>query len=380
MKVTLDYLRYMLSPVILAITAYGLSLGGNWVLLGLGVLLGVLFLDCFLPEDHGIRDLRYPWLYDAIISLGVFGGIAMMLAYAYWVGSGHFATMAVQVEAFVTMMLVQFIVSAPCLHDFFHRENMFLRQLGRLGMVMLFDPWREITHVVTHHIHVGTPHDPDYGRRGDTVYGHIYRTFKGQIKEAYHLEKMMWTKRERKWYDPRNAWVPRAVLLVAWSAILFAFGGLAGMLTSIAVCLLGPRMLLEVFNYTQHYGLVSATPARFEGHHTWNHITPFVRILALEITNHRGHHEDSYKPFYGLVPDATGPKQPQFLMCFFMALVPPLWFAMIKPRLYHWDRYYASPQERELAYAENARAGWHELNDELLPREIGHYAGLPVPA
>ena len=366
----LDYAKYLLSPVLLAISAYGLWLGGNHAWLGFGLLIGILFFDAFLEPDHSMRDRRFPWLYDGIVSVQLVMGFAMILFYAWLVGQGHFATASAKVGGFVTMMFTQFVIVAPALHEMFHRENLFHRWLGRIGMVMIFDPWREITHVVTHHIHTVTPDDPDYARRGENLYRHLAKTFAGQIAESYHLERRMWTKRERAWFDPRNAWVWRVGILVAFVAVLWLIGGAYGALAGVGVCLLGPRILLEIFNYTQHYGLVTATPGRFEPRHTWNHLTPFVRLLALEITNHAGHHEDSYKPFYELVPDRTGPKQPQFLICLLLAFVPPLWFLMIREKLHHWDRHYATPQEREIAEAENIRAGWGDLNERPNLAEI----------
>lgn len=365
----LDCFKYAFSSVLLALGGYGLCLGGSYSWLGLGLLLGVLFFDAFLEPDFSTRDPRYPWLYDVIVSITVALGYAMILLYAHLAGSGHFASTFSAIGAFLSTMFIQFVVTAPALHELFHRENLFLRWYGRIGQVLIFDPWREITHVVTHHMRVATPDDPDYARRGDTVYGHILRTFRGQIIESWHLERTMWTKRGRAWWDVRNSWVHRAAMLALFTALLLAVGGIKGALLAIAVSLLGPRMLLEVFNYCNHYGLVSATPGRFEKRHTWNHLTPFVRILALEITNHAGHHEDSYKPFYELEPDRNGPRQPQFLLCVLLALVPPLWFRAIKPLLKHWDQHYATPQEREIARAENIRAGWSDLNEDESPAD-----------
>lgn len=43
-----------------------------------------------------------------------------------------------------------------------------------------------------------------------------------------------------------------------------------------------------------------------------------------------------------------------------MALVPPLWFAVIKPRLRDWDERFATPKERELARLANRQAGWED--------------------
>lgn len=358
-----DYLKYLLSPAILAIHAWGLVLGGAHAWMGFAAIVWVLLFDAFLSPSHHRRDTRFPWLYDTVISLTVLAGFANIFLYAYLAGSGHFQGFASAFGAFIGTVVIGFVIGAPPVHELFHRENAALRTLGRVGQCLVFDPWREITHVVTHHMHTATPTDPDYARRGDTVYGHFMRTFPGQWKEAFHLEKMMWTKRGRKWFDPRNAWVAKATYFGIFIAILFTLGGVTGGLLACAALILGPRMMLEVFNYCNHYGLVSATPGRFKMHHTWNHLTPFTRILALEITNHAGHHDDSYKPFYLLEPDETGPKQPQFLMCVLLAFVPPLFFMMIKPLLKHWDEHYANEQEKEIAYRENARAGWHDLND-----------------
>lgn len=360
----LDYSKYLLSPLILSAHAYGLWLGGNFAWLGLACLVAVLCFDVFLDNDYTLRDQRHVWIYDLICSATVLASFGNIFLYAWLAGQDHFATTSSAIGAFVGTLFIGFVVHAPPVHELFHRENLLLRTLGRVGQCLIYDPWREITHVVTHHMRVATPDDPDYARRGDTVYGHILRTFPRQWAEAYHLEKMMWTKRGRAWYDPRNAWVGKAAYLGAFTAALFALGGVQGAGLAILSILFGPRMMLEVFNYCNHYGLISATPGRFQKHHTWNHLTPMVRILALEITNHAGHHDDSYKPFYQLEPDRDGPKQPQFLMCVLLAFVPPLFFLMIKPLLKHWDAHYATPQEREIARRENERAGWHELNDE----------------
>lgn len=45
-----DYVKYTLSPALIAVSAYGLGLGGNFVWLGLGVLLCILFFDAFLDR------------------------------------------------------------------------------------------------------------------------------------------------------------------------------------------------------------------------------------------------------------------------------------------------------------------------------------------
>jgi hypothetical protein len=119
------------------------------------------------------------------------------------------------------------------------------------------------------------------------------------------------------------------------------------------------RLLLESFNYLQHYGIVRVPGTRYGRRHSWAHLSPVVRAAAFEITNHHHHHEEPAAPFYTLVPDPESPQMPSALLCFVVALVPPLWERLIaRPRLEEWDRRYATDGERALAAEANRAAGW----------------------
>jgi hypothetical protein len=356
----IDYLKYLLSPALAGIHIWGLWQGGPWAWTGLAAMLAVLCFDMLLPLDFSVRDQRFPWVYDVEVTLTMIAGFAQIFVFGWLVRQEHFTTTSSFVGAFVGTAFLGFVVSAPAVHELMHRKTPLLHLLGRAGLWLIYDPWREITHVVTHHLKVATKDDPDTARRGESVYPYLVRSFVGQWKDAYELEREMWTKRGRGWWHPMNHWVGSAIGLAAFTAVLYAVAGLEGTLWTIATLWVGPRLFLEFFNYVNHYGLVTDTPGRFHRRHTWNHLTPFVRILALEITNHAGHHEDPYKPFYGLVPDRDGPKQPHFLLCVLMAFVPPLWFAVIKPRLRDWDARHANANERELAREANRIAGWED--------------------
>lgn len=356
----LDHLKYLLSPLLIGLNMFGLWQGGDWIGLGLAALAVVMAVDMLLPVNLSLADQRHPWIYDLIVSITVLCAFAQVLLFAWLVGQKHFPTPGLFALAFASVAFYGFVVGAPPVHELFHRDTPWLRALGRLGLCLVFDPWREITHVVTHHLKVATPEDPDTARRGENVYRFFVRNLSGQVIDAWKLEREMWTKRGRAWWHPANHWVLSLLGLLTFSALLYALGGSEGMLWTIASILVGPRLLLEVFNYCNHYGLVTEHPGRFARRHTWNHLTPFVRILALEITNHAGHHENPYLPFYRLQPDAQGPRQPQFLLCVMAAFVPPIWFAIIKPRLRDWDQRFATPVERNLAREANRAAGWED--------------------
>ncbi len=118
-----------------------------------------------------------------------------------------------------------------------------------------------------------------------------------------------------------------AVLLgiCAWFASPAAtLAALAGIVTA--------KLLVEMFNYYQHYGLVRVLGSNYGQQHLWNHLKPISRQLSFEITNHNDHHMDSYLPFYRLQPKVDGPQMPSILLCFLAGLVPPIWFSYIHNR------------------------------------------------
>jgi hypothetical protein len=117
-----DYVRYLLNPAIMAVSAYGLWLGGDYTWLGFGLLIGILMLDCFLPLDLAVRDQRFPWLYDTVVSFQIIVSFAQIFFYVWLIGNDHFTTTSSMVGAFISMMFVQFVVGAPALHEMFHRE------------------------------------------------------------------------------------------------------------------------------------------------------------------------------------------------------------------------------------------------------------------
>lgn len=109
----------------------------------------------------------------------------------------------------------------------------------------------------------------------------------------------------------------------------------------------------------QHYGLVRVPGTRVGNRHVWNHMSDISRIVSFELTNHAGHHQDSYTPYQNLVPHPDQIPMPGLFVLFFVALIPPLWhrkYAM--PALKRWDLEYASAEERVLAREQNRRAGW----------------------
>jgi len=89
--------------------------------------------------------------------------------------------------------------------------------------------------------------------------------------------------------------------------------------------------------------------------------------MGFEITNHADHHTDSFARFHELRPDRQWILMPGDFVCFFSALLPPLWHnVIIKLALKRWNNEMATPEERVLAQAPNKAVGWPDWCNETL--------------
>jgi len=318
--------------------------------------------DTILGKDLRTRQMDnlalafIPVVLSSILAFCMFGLLALR------VGGGQLSTLNT-IGAILSTGWVGTIVGVPAFHELFHRREAILRNLGLTLQVMYFDPTRDIAHVVGHHIDVGTPADSDTARRGQSLYsfalGAMYHSFvTSQRKESELLEKQghgRWSIRHRFW---------RALAaLAAFEFLMFLIGGLTGMLACIAAGLT-TRFLLESFNYFQHYGQVRVAGTPIEKRHVWNHFGSMSRMMTFEITNHAGHHLNSFQPYYKLEPDTDAVQLPSVFVCFMTALIPPIWHRfVIMPALREWDLKQANSAERALAREQNISAGWPDWFD-----------------
>lgn len=352
-----DYLRYYLSPATLLFGIVGLYLGGGYVWLGLATLPILAIGDSLLPRDLAERRMNNETL--AFIPVLMSCGLAFVsfVLLAWQAGSGTLSTLDT-VGAVVSTGWIGTIVGIPAFHELFHRRTAYLRYLGLCLQVMYGDPTRDIAHVVGHHIDVGTRKDSDTAWRGETLYTFGFRAARGSFMTGLEMEGDALEKRGlSRWSIKHRLWRALAGYL-AFQAVMYLIGGWAAVVACFAATSLA-RFLLESFNYFQHYGQVRCEGSTIKKHHVWNHFGRLSRAMTFEITNHSGHHLNSYAPYYDLKPDRDAVMLPSVFICFMSALIPPIWHRMIiMPALKEWDLKHASAQERELARAQNLAAGW----------------------
>lgn len=358
----MDYLRYYLGIVFMAAGILGFVLGGSWVWLGASTFLVLLVLDLvFWGQELAERKIRLAWLADLPLYLQGPLLVALIGAAAWQLRlpeGGPLPPLSRLAGSMLTVAWLGVIPSVPVMHELIHRRSPLLRFYGFLMSIVIADPSRRLAHLRGHHVSYACEEDTDTAQRGETLYMFVMRAALGSWREAFRSEQRRLAAQGASVWSWRGEIVRSIALMVG---ILLALALVAGPL-GLAVIGLAfgiSKVMLESFNYLQHYGLVRAKGVRASTRHVWSHLSPVARAAAFEITNHAHHHLDQQVPFYRLKPDPTAPQMPSVVLCFLTALVPPVWTRLIAlPRLRHWDQHFASAEERLLAARANAAAGW----------------------
>lgn len=377
----MDVLRYYLGTLVVGITVAGLWLGSGWVWAGIATFPILMFLDIVLPADHKVRNIRAVWLADMplYLHLPLLAVLWALFTLRLGAWTGHTAVSlpgeTVNETEIVGMVLsvgwVGAVPNLPIAHELMHRRALIPRAVAKVYSTVYLDPNRDIGHKLTHHLDLCTAKDSDTPRRGQSIYAFMWQASYGAWKDGLVTSVNSLRKRDMSVFHPKNAAYVEIGLLVIVFAAIFAIAGPVGMAVA-AMAMLFSKLLVEGFNYLQHYGLVRVPGSPIRLHHAWNHLGAIIRPLAVEITTHIEHHFDSRHKFYELKPRPDAPQMPSAILCFVCALVPPLWEHLIaQPRLRHWDEHFASPAEKELALAANRKADWPEWH---VPSKTSHAA------
>ncbi|MEZ6014612.1 MAG: alkane 1-monooxygenase [Planctomycetota bacterium] len=222
-------------------------------------------------------------------------------------------------------------------HELMHRPGRMHRALAEVLMTSTLYAHFQVEHVLGHHRHVGTRQDPATARRGEALYAFLARCVLTGVADAWRLE-------QRRVARHGGAWTPadrRVRYALTQSALIAGLWLLAGpiVLGAFLAQAFVAVFLLELVNYVEHYGLErelrpDGRPVRVAARHSWNseHAVSSAHLFLLP--RHSHHHAEASRPYDQLRPLEGASELPAgYPTMMLAALVPPLWFRWMDPRV-----------------------------------------------
>lgn len=253
---------------------------------------------CLLTFFYGIHGgvLEGGWIWTAALSLGIHGGSSA-------------------------------IVIA---HELIHKKENSKQWIGRMLLASTGNFYFHVHHLRIHHRWVGTAQDAATARKGETVYAFFIRSVVQQIRQAADSEDKRLKGRLLSWQNEmlRSILLHGVLLLTAFFA-----GGWIALLAYGMACFVS-AFLLEYVNYIEHYGLERAENEQVTPMHSWSTDKTISRYLLIDLSRHADHHAFPSRPYHTLRSYSEAPSLPGgYAGLVIPALVPPLWFALVHPRI-----------------------------------------------
>jgi alkane 1-monooxygenase len=210
-------------------------------------------------------------------------------------------------------------------HELIHSRSRGQRRLGLLMLFAMSYPHFRIAHVYGHHRHAATKEDASTARVGESFYGFLVRTVPAQLLQAWRFERQR--NRGKRMPLLCNRILQGGMILTGGCLLLLLWSprAVAFMAAESAVAIL----VLELFNYIAHYGLVrqarDGTLEPFGPRHSWNS-SGAGNLLMFNMGHHSRHHSAPTTAFAHLDSMPQARELPfGYAGAILLALLPPLW-------------------------------------------------------
>ncbi|MBL7727421.1 MAG: alkane 1-monooxygenase, partial [Dinghuibacter sp.] len=195
-----------------------------------------------------------------------------------------------------------------------------------------------IEHNKGHHKRVATKEDASSARYNEPVYLFYFRTIVFSYLSAWHIANNEVRKKRKKVFGVHNEMIQAHLVQLAFIGLVYFLFGIKALLCFLVAAFMG-ILLLETVNYIEHYGLQRRLlpNGRYERampHHSWNSNHVLGRLLLFELSRHSDHHYLASRKYQVLRSFDHSPQLPTgYPGSMLLALVPPLWFAVMNKRI-----------------------------------------------
>ena len=254
-------------------------------------------------------------------------------------------------------------------HELVHRKaKKFDMFIGNWLLSLSWDCAFAIEHVYGHHKNVGLSIDPATAKRGENIYMFIIRAIVNEQKDAWKIFLSQNKKSKGSFLSLENKMITGYLKSLFITLFAYIIGGAEGMIIFL-LCAFIAKSLLEVINYTEHYGLVRVPGQKVCPRHSWNSNSVMSSIFLYNVTRHSSHHEKASLKYWELHPYKGAPMMPYgYLSMLYLAIfLPPVFHRLMCKKLVEWDNKFASKRERILAENQNLNSGLPLLQKKVMP-------------
>ena len=342
------WLLSVVTPAIPLVCAVALILTGNplWALFPILFDFGAIpLLDWFFGEDfnnppeEAVEELSNDPYYRILL----FASIPVL--YAGFIAAAY-AAMLAQTPwwAYFALAWSAGVTSGSGLtvaHELGHKPNAADRTGAKLVNALTGYGHFSIEHNRGHHVLVATPEDPASARMGESVYAFARREIPGAAVRGWQLERERLAKKDLPFFHWRNEILQSYAITLAVAVTLIGWLGIA-ILPFIVLHHYVGWTQLTFANYVEHYGLLRLKKenGRYEPcepRHSWNTNHIVSNLMLFHLQRHSDHHANPLRPYQALRNFDELPRLPSgYPGCFGMALIPPLWFRAMDPKVMEW--------------------------------------------
>ena len=223
-------------------------------------------------------------------------------------------------------------------HEMGHKHNRLERLLALWVLAPSLYGHFCIEHNRGHHVEVATPHDTASSRMGESIWRFVWREMPGGWLRAWSYEQQRLQHLNLHTYSWHNQILQGlAIGLGLWLSLCVWLGPqILGFLVLVAAW---TNFQLTSANYVEHYGLKrleleNGSFERCQPRHSWNSNHVLSNWMLFHLQRHADHHAHAARRYQALRHFDDAPQLPSgYAGMFLVAYLPPLWFAVMNPRL-----------------------------------------------
>jgi alkane 1-monooxygenase len=318
--------------------------GSEWALLApvVSIYGGVSLLDWLLGEDRSNppeaaveqleADAYYRWL--PILTVPMHFLVLIVIAV-------FAATSGVSLGGVLVLALTAGLYSGLGIntaHELGHKKTALERRMARIVLAVPAYGHFCVEHNRGHHRYVATPDDPASARMGESIYRFAAREIPGGFRRGWAAERERLARLGKPaWHVDNEVLQSYALSAVLQLALLAALGWI--MVPFLAIHNVYAWWQLTSANYVEHYGLLrqqkpNGVFEHCQPHHSWNADYVASNVLLYHLERHSDHHAHPTRRYQSLRSFPELPTLPNgYFGMFLVALVPPLWYALMDKRL-----------------------------------------------